>query len=141
MKKRPKVYIFYMGIAIFAVGMLLKFLLPEASRAMLTLPAVLTGFGAGIVGVGVANILRIKRIENNPEKAREYEIAEKDERNIRVRERAGYAAWHVTLFILGILMLTFVFLDDYVACWFVLGALFIHIAGLFVSITIYNKKF
>lgn len=140
MKKQPKIYVFYLGIAIFAGGMLLKFLFPAAKGAMLSLPFVLTGFGSGIIGVGVVNILRKRRIENNPAKAREYEIAEKDERNIRLREKAGYAAWHITIVVLAILPLAFLVMDNFVACWFALGALFIHIASLFTFIFIYNKK-
>ena len=107
MKKQPKIYVFYMGIAIFAVGMVLKFLFSEADGAMLMLPFVLIGFGSGIIGVGVVNILGKKKLEHHP----------------------------------AILSLTFVVLNNFVACWVALGALFIHIASLFVCSLIYSKKF
>lgn len=140
MKKQPKTYIFYMGIAIFTIGILLRFLVPEATGALRSLPFVLTGFGAGIVGVGIANLFRKRILEKNPEKAKEYEIAEKDERNVRLREKAGYATWYITLFVLAVLALTFIVLDYSVACWLTIGALFTHIFSLIVFIAIYNKK-
>lgn len=140
MKKQPKSYIFYMGIIIFVVGLLLKFLIPASDGALQALPFVLTGFGAGIIGVGVVNIFRKRMIDNNPQKAKQYEINEKDERNIRIREKAGYATWYTTLFMLSAISLTFVVLDYKVAGFISLGALFIHIISLFVYIHIYNKK-
>lgn len=140
MKKQPKSYILYMGIVIFAIGLLLRFLIPESDGAWQALPFVLTGFGAGIIGAGVVNIFRKRMIDNNPEKAKQYEIAEKDERNIRLREKAGYATWYTSLFILAALSLTFVILDYKVACFLSLGALFVHIISLFIYIYIYNKK-
>lgn len=137
MKKQHKSYIFYMGILIFVIGLLLKFLIPETNGSW---QSVITGFGAGIVGVGIAGIFRQKMIEKDPKKAKQYEIAEKDERNIRLREKAGYATWYITLFMLGILSLVFVMLDYKLQSFLTIGVLFIHIISLFVYIIIYNKK-
>lgn len=93
MKNQPRRYLLYIGIAIFAVGILLKHLFPAQEGAMQSLPFVLSGLGVGIISAGVANMLRKRKIEQNPEKAREYEIAEKDERNILLRGKAGYITW------------------------------------------------
>jgi hypothetical protein len=140
MKKQPKSYVLYMGIIIFVVGLLLKFLIPASDGALQALPFVLTGFGAGIIGVGVVNIFRKRMIDNNPQKAKQYDINEKDERNIRIREKAGYATWYTTLFVLSAISLTFAVLDYKVASFISIGALFIHIISLFLYIYIYNKK-
>ena len=140
MKNQPKTYIFYMGMFIFGIGMLLKFIIPDVDGALQAMPFVLTGFGAGIIGVGVVNLFRKKIIENNPQKAKQYEIAEKDERNIILREKAGLATWYITLFTLAIIILTFVILDYKIASFVALGGLFIHIISLFVYINIFNKK-
>ena len=129
-----------MGIIIFAAGLLLKFIFPEESGAMQSLPFVLSGFGAGIIGVGVAGIFRKRAIENDPEKARQYEIAEKDERNIRIREKAGYATWYTTLFLLAIISLTLVVLNYTAAGFVALGALLIHGISFFVYTYLYSKK-
>ncbi len=140
MKKQPRTYIFYIGIAVFAIGLLLMFILPDAEGAMQSLPFVLTGVGAGFIGVGVSNMLRKRVIEHDPKKAKEYEIAEKDERNIRLNEKAGLTTWYITVFVLAALSLIFVVFNNWVACWLTLGALFIHIASLFICIYFYNKR-
>ena len=140
MKNQPKTYIFNIGIIIFVVGLLLKFLIPESKGVLKALPFVLTGFGAGIIGVGVVNIIRKRLIDNNPQKAKLYEINEKDERNIRLREKAGYTTWYTTHFVLAANSLAFVVLNYKFAAFYSLGALFIHIIRLFVYIHIYNKK-
>lgn len=140
MKKQPKTYMFYIGIIIFVIGLLLKFLIPESEGAMQSAPFVLTGFGAGIIGVGAAGIFRKKVFDKNPEKAKKYEIAEKDERNIRLREKAGIASWYSTLFVLAILSLVLLILDYALPCFLIIAAMFIHIISLFVYIIIYNKK-
>lgn len=140
MKKQSRSYIFYMGIIIFVVGLLLKLLFPASDGVLYTLPFVLNGFGAGIIGVGVANIIRKRMFDNNPQKAKQYEINENDERNIRIREKAGYATWYTTLLIMSAITMTFLILDYKVACFISLGAMFIHVISLFVYIYIYNKK-
>ena len=140
MGKKPKAIVFYLGIGIFAAGLLLTHLLADAGGALQTFPFVLTGFGAGITGVGVVNLFRIRRLKNDPEKVRQYEISEKDERSVRIREKAGYATWYVTIFILAVLSMTFLVLDDDLACWLTLGALSIHCIVYFIYIGIYNKK-
>ena len=140
MKKQPKHYIFYMGIAVFAAGLLLEALFTDADRVMQSLSLALAGFGSGIVMVGAVNLYRLRLLKNNPEKAKQIEINEKDERNIWLREKAGYTTWYITLFTLAILSMTLLVLDYKTACWLSLGALFIHIASLFIFINIYNKK-
>jgi len=140
MKKQSKAFVFYTGIVVFAIGLMLSFVFAESEGIKGSLPSVLTGCGAGIIGAGLASILLKKKLKNNPDKAKEYEIAEKDERNIRLREKAGYATWYTTLFMLAFVSLIFVILDYYLLSLVAIGALFVHIISLFVFICIYDKK-
>lgn len=140
MKKSLKPYVFYLGIFIFAVGILLKFIFPASDGALEQLPFVLTGFGAGIIGVGVAVMIMKKRTEKDPQKAKQYEINEKDERNILIREKACYAAWYVTLFVLAAVTMALFVMGYNVAFCMVLGAFFIHIISMFVFIIYYSKN-
>ncbi|MDR1322213.1 MAG: hypothetical protein LBK56_12465 [Gracilibacteraceae bacterium] len=48
--------------------------------------------------------------------------------------------WYITLFTLAAAGLVFAVFSNYMACFVALGALFIHAAGLFVFINIYNKR-
>jgi hypothetical protein len=129
-----------MGIIIFLVGVLLEHLVSAPYGALRELPSVLSGFGAGITGVGVFNIFRKRMIDKDPQKAKQYEIYEKDERNIRIREKAGLTAWYSSLFMLAAVTLTFVVLNYKTAGFISLGALLFHIISLFIYIRVYNKK-
>jgi anaerobic C4-dicarboxylate transporter len=140
MKKHLSTYIFYIGIGAFAAGLVLNALFGEMEGAIRTLSFVLTGFGTGIIIVGVINNFRIRRLKNDPEKAKQLEIDETDERNIRLREKAGYATWHSTMFIFAALTIAFSVLDNKIAFWVTLGALFVHIFSFNIFISVYNKK-
>lgn len=140
MKKKPKSYIFFLGIALFALGLLLRVLLAEEEGAALSLPYVLLGVGTGITGVGAVNLYKLRLLRENPEKARQLEIEEMDERNIRLREKAGYASWYVTLFALAALSLTLVVLNYKTACLLSICVLLVHTASLFIGIYVYNKE-
>lgn len=140
MKKQQKSYIFYMGILIFVIAILLIILMPNAEGPLGVLPYVLCGFGLGIIGVSVVCTIRMRKIKQDPKKARQYEIAEKDERNIRLREKAGYASWIISLFVMAILSMVFIIFDYKIACLLAIIALFIHVISLFVFIAIYDKK-
>lgn len=140
MKKQSKPWILPLGIILFALGIACKFIIPESAESLQALTVALTGFGAGIVGVGVAGGFAKKIIDRNPEKAREYEIAEKDERNIRVREKAGYSTWYISLFVQAIAALALLVLDYTIPCLLVMLALLVHVVSLFVNIYIHNKK-
>ena len=137
-KLRP--YVFNAGILLFCAGIALRYIFPEAGGVLESLPHILSGFGAGIMGVGVIFLFRKRRIEADPEKAKQFEIDENDERNIRLKEKAGYAAWHITLFALAALSLTFLILDDRAACLLSLGVLLIHKISLVIFTYAYNKK-
>lgn len=140
MKKNIKSFVFYLGILVFAVGILLYFIFPEADGAMEELPFVLTGFGAGIIGVGVAGMLMQKKNSKDPKKAKQYEINENDERNISIREKACSATWYITLFVLAAVALTLFVMDYTVPFVMVLAAFFLHIISMFVFIVVYNKN-
>ena len=141
MKNKLKSYTFNIGYISFAIGILLRHIFPEAEGILESLPHILSGFGAGIIGVGVVLIFRKRAIERNPEKAREYEIDEKDERNIQINEKASYATWHVTLFALAILSLAFLIMDNMIACLLSLGVLLVHKVSYLICVGVLKKKF
>jgi len=97
----------------------------------------LAGIGCAWVGIGVIGIF-IKRLK--PEYIKKQEIQQKDERNIQIREKSGYASWLVTLFSLMILELVFLIIDNDVACMLTIGVMAVHIASFFVALFYYDKK-
>ena len=131
-----KSFIFYAGVALFVIGLLLAIIFNDAEGSMRILPFVMIGLGSGIIGVGVSFIIRHK----NPKLAKEYEINEKDERNIRIREKAGYTTWHITQLILFVMVFAFLLMDYKLPCWIAMGGLIIHNGSLLVGIAVHSKK-
>ena len=131
-----KSFIFYMGIALLLCGVVLAIVFNGSDGVMRILPFVMVGFGSGIIVVGVSFMIRHK----NPKLAKEYEINEKDERNIRLREKSGYSAWFITQFTLFAMVISFLLMDYKVPLWFALGALLIHNGSLLMGIFVHSKK-
>ena len=140
MKKQFKCYIICLGIILLVSGFLLKFLFPVSDEILRALTFVLIGSGTGIIGAGAAKIIRQRILDKNPQIAKQYEINENDERNILIREKAGYATWYLTLFMLAIISLIFIILDYKVASFILIGVLLIHCISLFVYSHIFSKK-
>ena len=134
--KKSQVIAFYAGIVLFAAGLLCAIIFRDAESALAKLPAVIIATGTGMICVGISLITRFM----NPKLAKEYEINEKDERNIRLREKAGLFTWGVTQFVLMAMVLVFLLLDFTVLCWIAYGALAIHNSSLFLGIAIHNRK-
>jgi len=80
------------------------------------------------------------RKKKNPEKLKQLAIDEKDERNIRLGEKAASVMYLITFLMLAY-MTVFFFLFDYgLARWLSLGVLVIHFAGFIICRKIYDKK-
>ena len=58
-------------------------------------------FGAAIIVVGIVKIIQNARVLKNPEKLQKCEIAEKDERNIMIWEKACSLAFNVYIILAG----------------------------------------
>jgi len=136
MRSKIRSYILYVGIAVFAVGLVMLYFFNDTGGTMESLSSVLTGIGAGWVGVGAVFMVRSR----NPERAKEIEVADKDERNIRIREKAGFIMWFVSLIMIAAMMLTFRILDDMLPFWLCMGVFWIHIICYFVLMSVFKKK-
>ena len=77
---------------IFAAVLLGERIPEPLSLALFTVGGVLLGFGA----VGIA----LSLIHLSPERQKEYERSETDERNIAIREKAAMSSWYWTLYLL-----------------------------------------
>ena len=96
------------------------------------------GFGSAIIAVAAVNLLLIKR---NPDKKKQQEINEKDERFIKIREKSAQSTWYVTLFSLLALEFAFLFFDYLIPCYVVIGAMAIHVGSYFIFIYRNSKRF
>ena len=66
-------------------------------------PSVLTGIGSGILAVGLVQLFRAVRIEQDPELKKRVETASKDERYAFISMKAKGAAFVIYLIIAGVI--------------------------------------
>ena len=100
----------------------------------------IAGLGAGLMFAGAIYKVIFRNDSNSPEAVKQREIDEKDERNIRIREKAGYASWHATLLIFVAMALVFVFMGYPLGYWMSAGAVVLHKAILLIFTSAYNKR-
>jgi uncharacterized membrane protein len=81
------------------------------------------GFGVGLVAVGVVSMFVSWK---NPQYAKQQEIDMKDERNIQIRDKAGYGAFVITMFSLAALVMATLALEQIIASVLVICVLVIH---------------
>ena len=101
----------------------------------------LLGFGISLSLVGmIFFVVTIWMKKKNPQKAKQIEIEGKDERNVKLLEKSGYATWYVTMLTLVVLNVILAGLGIMTAYWLALGVLTIHVSAFFICGYIYNKK-
>jgi uncharacterized membrane protein len=129
------------GIIIFGITSAVRQIFSESESIVITdYFHFIAGLGAGLIFVGAVYKVIFRNNDNSPEAVRQREIDEKDERNIRIKEKAGYASWHATLLIFVAMALVFIFMDYPLGYWLSAGAVVLHKITLLIFTSIYNKK-
>jgi len=80
------------------------------------------------------------RVKRDPAAAKQLQIDENDERNIQVREKAGFMSWWISLITLGAITLVSVMLGNPLAYGLAFAALVIHRVGYFLCRRHYDKQ-
>lgn len=58
-----------------------------------------SGFGGGLAGVGIARLLRVRRLSRDPEKAADYDASLKDERTAYVANKARSMTFFICVYV------------------------------------------
>jgi len=143
MKKQAKPVLFYLSFVALIAGAILRVFFVNneiSSEAISHLSWALLGFGSSLSLLAVIHYVNRFIIKNSPELAKTMEIEEKDERNVRVSEKAALGAWYITVYTSIALMFTLVALGFTTAFWLALIAFVINVTSLFIYVFVYNKK-
>ena len=124
------------GALMFVGGVVLALLFKDAEGIMGALPVIIIGLGSILIGTNLMVVFRL----SNSKLAKELEINEKDERNIRVREKSGYSTWFITQLALVAMLISLSIMDYDVPAWIALAVLAIHNGSLLLGIAVHNKK-
>lgn len=95
------------------------------------------GVGGAIVAIGSVSLIRLRV---NPKSVKEQEISDKDERNIKIREKSAYSSFFVTLIALSITELVFVVLDNVMACFVTTIVMGVHVLSYLLLLHFNNNK-
>lgn len=92
LKEQKKYGLLWLGIG---AALLLAGLLLQTARC----GSYLSGFGGGLMGVGAARLLRVRRLVRDPERAADYEASLRDERTAYVANKARSTAFFVSIYV------------------------------------------
>ncbi len=128
MKRAKNVWLSVLGFALIAAGIYLIRTVPDPQGILRALPFLLVGFGCGIFGHGLGELLAKKAAESDPETARRMEIDQTDERNVMIGNMAKAKGYDMMTYVFGALMVSFAVMG---ASWtviipMVIGYLFVH---------------
>ena len=88
MKQAKNIWLSVLGFVLIGGGIYLIKTVPDPQGIMRALPFLLVGFGCGIFGHGLGELLAKKAAESDPEMARQLEIAQTDERSVMIGNMA-----------------------------------------------------
>lgn len=128
MKQAKNVWLSVLGFALTGAGICLIKTVPDPQGIMWALPFLLVGFGCGIFGHGLGELLAKKAAASDPEMARQVEIAQTDERNVMIGNMAKAKGYDMMTYVFGALMVAFALMG---ASWavilpMVVAYLFVH---------------
>ena len=128
MKQAKNVWLSVLGFVLIGGGIYLIKAVPDPQGIMRALPFLLVGFGCGIFGHGLGELLAKKAAESDPEMARQLEIAQTDERNVMIGNMAKAKGYDMMTYVFGALMVAFAVMG---ASWtviipMVIAYLFVH---------------
>lgn len=128
MKRAKNIWLSVLGFALIAAGIYLIKTVPDPQGILRALPFLLVGFGCGIFGHGLGELLAKKAAASDPETARRMEIDQTDERNVMIGNMAKAKGYDMMTYVFGALMVSFAVMG---ASWtviipMVIGYLFVH---------------
>ena len=128
MKQAKNIGLSLLGFVLIGAGIYMLRTVPDPQGIMRALPFLLVGFGCGIFGHGLGDLLAKKAVQSDPAMARQLEIAQTDERNVMIGSMAKAKGYDMMTYVFGALMVSFAVMG---ASWtviipMVIGYLFVH---------------
>lgn len=101
-----------LGAAIFAAGLVLIILMPDAKGILMTLPYICIGVGAGVFGGSLGTAIKNYQLNKDPKAAKQMEIEQKDERNQAISCKAKAKAYDLLFYVLGAVTIAFALMNE-----------------------------
>jgi len=129
---------------LFYVVLIILGIIFVALSILINLIAMNSVYSGGVAGFGfvwiVYGVINLYYLNKRPDIIKLQEIGEKDERNITIREKAGYSTFVITLFTLVILEFALLNLGYKLASILTVIVLMIHICTFLIGLKYYNDR-
>lgn len=129
MKRKTDIWILCIGLILLAAGLYLIRMDSDPEGILRVLPFVFIGFGCGLFGHGMGNIVSQRALKENPELVRQLEIEQNDERNIMIANGAKARAFDMMTFVFGALMVCFALMQIDLAATLLLVFAYLFVEG------------
>lgn len=127
-----------LGAASFLFGLLTFLIVQPEGHTTNTLMGMFTGFGAGIMGVAIWQMIRAKVVSK--EKLEQEEIEKWDERNIAITRASATAAYYAAILLMAVLILLFMGLGYRGPSYICLGGMYVLVGVFFIARKMLEKK-
>ena len=117
------------GILLMAAGLLLLRTFPEAEGAARVAPYLMVGFGSGMFGHGMGDVISRRALKGAPDVQKALEIERTDERNVMIDNAAKGKAFDLMTYLYGALTFSFAIMDIGIAPVLLLVAAYLFVHG------------
>ena len=125
------------GLIVLVAGLLFVKILDIGNLAA---PYLCIGFGCGVFGQGLGELITRWSEKGHPEIVRQREIEQNDERNIALRNRAQAKAYRIMIPVFGALFLAFGLMNVELRVILLLVAAYLYICGCSVFYSVKYRK-
>ena len=112
-----------------AVGLLIILLSLGQSGSDSPWPYLCIGIGAGLFGQGTGELVSRRALRSSPEICKQLEIAQKDERNVAIANRAKGKAYDMMTYAFGALIVSFALMRVEMAAVIMLVVVYLGVQG------------
>ena len=112
-----------------AVGLLIILLSLGQSGSDSPWPYLCIGIGAGLFGQGTGELVSRRALRSSPEIRKQLEIAQKDERNVAIANRAKGKAYDMMTYAFGALIVSFALMRVEMAAVLMLVVVYLGVQG------------
>ena len=127
-----------LGAASFLFGLLTFLIVQPEGHNTNTLMGMFTGFGAGIMGAAIWQMIRAKVVSK--EKLEQEEIEKWDERNIAITRASATAAYYAAILLMAVLIFLFMGLGYRAPSYICLGGMYVLVGVFFIARKVLEKK-
>jgi uncharacterized membrane protein len=130
MKKRYSSYVMaIIGLILLSAGLYILKTIDAPQGILRALSYVCIGFGCGMFGHGLGDVISRRSLKNSPDIAKQMDIERNDERNIAIGNRAKAKSYDLMVSVYGALLVAFGLMGVEMAVILLLVAAYLSVCG------------